>query len=128
MAADAQPIGLAAESNDPSQGSAVHGRIMELLKQDVLKIPAKPKETAAPFLNPDFSANDQPLEEGVLELEPLIVTKKKPIELPPRITRLTLENFFYGDGTIAESAGKRVSLSAGPERRGLAAIKLNIKF
>lgn len=101
---------------------------MELLKQDVLKIPAKPKETAAPFLNPDFSANDQPLEEGVLELEPLIVTKKKPIELPPRITRLTLENFFYGDGTIAESAGKRVSLSAGPERRGLAAIKLNIKF
>jgi hypothetical protein len=39
-----------------------------------------------------------------------------------------LDNFFYGDGKIAESTGKRVSLSAGPERNGLAALKLNIKF
>lgn len=101
---------------------------MELLKQDAKKTPLKPKEAVAPFLNPDAVAANPPVEEGVLELEPITVTKKKPIELPPRIDRVTLDNFFYGDGTMAERADKRISLSAGPEERGLAAIKLNIKF
>ena len=100
---------------------------MDLLKQDALKFPQKPKESA-PFLNPDSATNDQPVEDGILELEPVIVTQKKPIEIPLRIRKLTLDNFFYGDGKIAESAGQRISLSAGPEGNGLAAIKLNLKF
>jgi hypothetical protein len=101
---------------------------MELLKQDAKKTRMKPKEAVAPFLNPDAVTKNLPVAEGVLELEPITVTKKKPVELPPRIDRVTLDNFIYGDGTIAERADKRVSLSAGPEERGLAAIKLNIRF
>lgn len=114
----------AAESISPSQGSAVHGRILEKLKQDAAKFPAKPKEPAAPFLNPNVPANDQPVAEGVLELEPFQVTKKKPIELPLRIDPITLDNFFYGDGRIWESANKRFSISSEPD----ALIKFNFKF
>lgn len=101
---------------------------MEILKQDAIAIKLAPKpieESAPPFA---VDANDHLIAEGVLELEPITVTQKKPLELPLRTPKLTLENFFYGDGTIAQSAGKRVSLSAGPERRGLAALKFNLKF
>lgn len=102
---------------------------MDLLKQDVRKIPVQPKEDRAPFLNPDSVANNQPVTEGVLELDPITVTKKRAIEIPPRVDRITLDNFFYGDGTIAESASRRVSLAAGPYgSKGLAALKLNFKF
>lgn len=99
---------------------------MELLKQDAIKLAAKPTEEIAPPFAADV--NDHPVAEGVLELDPITVTQKKPIELPLRTPKLTLENFFHGDGTIAQSADKRISLSAGPERRGLAAIKFNLKF
>jgi hypothetical protein len=125
---NAQTAESVAESSSPTSSSVVRERIMELLKQDVRKTPVKPKEIIAPPENPNAPANDRPVAEGVLELEPVIVTQKKPIELPPRLPKLTLDNFFYGDGKIAESSGKRVSLSVGPERKGLAALKLNIKF
>ena len=100
-----------------------------MLKQDVRKIPLQPKEDRAPFLNPDSAANDHPVAEGVLELDPITVTQKRAIEIPLRVDRITLDNFFYGDGTIAESASRRVSLAAGPYgSKGLAALKLNFKF
>lgn len=122
----APPAEPAAEPNGPSASSSVRGRIMELLKQDAIKPAPKPTEVIAP----PFAANvnNHPVTEGVLELDPITVTQKKPIELPLRTPKLTLENFFHGDGTIAQSADKRISLSAGPERRGLAAIKFNLKF
>ena len=102
---------------------------MELLKQDVRKIPLQPNEDRAPFLNPDSAPNDQPVAEGVLELDPIAVTQKRATTIPPRVDRITLDNFFYGDGTIAESASRRVSLAAGPYgSKGLAALKLNFKF
>ena len=122
--AEAQPATPSAETSTPSPGSAVHGRILELLKQDVAKIPVKPKEASAPFLNPDSVANNQPVTESVLELEPVVVTQKKPVELPLRLKKVTLDNFFYGDGTIFESADKRFSISAGRD----ALIKFNWKF
>ena len=128
MVLKTQTVELVAESSSPTSGTVVRGRILELLKQDVRKIPVKPKKIIARPENSDAPANDQPAAEGVLVLEPVIVTRKKPFELPPLLPKLTLDNFFHGDGKIAESSGQRVSLSAGPERNGLAALKLNIKF
>ena len=103
----------------------VRGRILELIKQDALRLPEKVKAGTAPPL--DLLINGQPIVEGVVKLEPFIVTGKKPIKLPPRV-KLTLDNFFNGDGTIAESAGGRISLSAGPTGKGQAAIKFNLRF
>jgi len=125
----AQPAQSTTESNGPMPSSVVRGQIMELLKQDVRKIPLQPNEDRAPFLNPDSAPNDQPVAEGVLELDPIAVTQKRATTIPPRVDRITLDNFFYGDGTIAESASRRVSLAAGPYgSKGLAALKLNFKF
>ncbi len=123
---------IAAESTEPVAeskralpGSTVRGRITELVKQDAAKIsPAQP-EGAAASTDAETAVGDQPVAEGVLQLDPFTITKKRDVVLPP-IPRLTLENFFYGDGTIARKG--RVSLSAGPEGKGLAAIKFNIKF
>ena len=126
MAKATKPVIM--ESRGLSSGSAVRGRIMELLKQDAKKIPPKPKEAVAPPFASESATNDQPVAQGVLELEPFIVTQKRAIELPPRLAKPTLDNFFYGDGTIAQSADKRFSFSAGPERKGLAALKFNWKF
>jgi len=126
VGSEARPGELAAESNGPLPGSAVHGRILELLKEDAKKLPLKPKGATAPPVDPP--TGDLPVAEGVLELEPIIVTQKKAIELPPRASTVTLDNFFYGDGTIFENADKRFSLSAGPTGNGLAAIKFNIRF
>ena len=121
--AENQPTEQATATKAPPPDSAVHGRVLELLKQDVAKIPAQPKEAPAPFLKPDVIANDQPIAEGVLKLDTFVVTKKKPLALPLR-PKLTLDNFFYGDGTIWESADKRFSIRSDPE----ALLKFNIKF
>jgi hypothetical protein len=108
----------------PLPESAVREQVLELVKEDARKVVGETKaETAA--LDPSLDSHS--VAEGVLQLDPVVVTEKKPITPVPRL-KLTLDNFFYGDGKIFESAGKRVSLSAGPERRGLAALKLNIKF
>ena len=96
---------------------------MELLKQDVAKIPAKTKEPIPLTVSADSSASDQPIAEGAVQLETFVVTKKKPAELPLR-PKLTLDNFFYGDGTIWESTDKRFSIGAGRD----ALIKFKIKF
>ena len=85
MVSKAQTGEPVAESKILSSSSVIRERIMELLKQDVRKIPVQPKEIIAPLANPDAPANDQPVAEGVLELEPVIVTQKKPIELPSRL-------------------------------------------
>lgn len=114
------------ESGGRPSGSAVRARILELVKLDALKTPVKPTEVAAPHLA--TATNDQPVAEGVLQLEPMTVTQRRVPDLPVRIPKVTLDNFFHGDGTIFESAGGRVTLSAGPERKGLAAIKINLKF
>jgi hypothetical protein len=109
-----------------SSGSAIRARILELVKQDALKTPVKPEEVVAPHLA--TATNDQPVAEGVLQLEPMTVTQRRVPKLPVRLPKVTLDNFFHGDGTIAESAGRRVTLTAGPEGKGLAAIKINLKF
>jgi len=102
---------------------------LELLKQDVTKIPQKPKEVA-PFLNPDAVINDQPIAEGVLELEPIQVTQKKAIALPLRTEPVTLENFFHGDGAIWKNQDGSRTLGISPygRRNDLAAIKFTLKF
>lgn len=107
------PTGIAPESTTVPSAPAMHRHILELLRQDVAKIPQKPKETPAPFLNPDVPANNQPVVEGVLELEPLQVTKKKAIELPVRIKPVSLDNFFYGDGAIFKTKDGGFVITAG---------------
>ena len=107
--------------------SAIRGQITELLKQDAAKAPVKSKDTTPPHLDPPQNnqpVNDQPVAEGVLELEPIKVTQKKSLELPRRINPVTLDNFFYGDGTVFESASKRFSITSGRD----ALIKFNFKF
>ena len=87
----------------------------------------KSKDTTPPHLDPPQNnqpVNDQPVAEGVLELEPIKVTQKKSLELPRRINPVTLDNFFYGDGTVFESASKRFSITSGRD----ALIKFNFKF
>ena len=126
--AEAQPGEPGAETNSTKSRSSVHGRILELLKQDVVKTSAKPKAAIAPFLNPDSTSNDQPVAEGVLELEPIKVTEKKPVEIPPHPPKLTLNNFFYGEGAIWKNGDGTRTLSIGPEGHGLAAIKFTLKL
>ena len=107
--------------------SAIRGQITELLKQDAGKAPVKSKDATVPHLDPpqnDQPVNDQPVAEGILELEPIKVTEKKTLNLPRRINPVTLDNFFYGDGTIFESASKRFSITSGRD----ALIKFNFKF
>lgn len=120
-------LGLAsvAAAKVPLPESGVRSRILELVKEDARKKAGETNERARP--PPESALNDQPIAEGVLELKPIVVREKKPFVLHPRL-KLTLDNFFYGDGKIFESAGRRVSLSAGPEGKGLAAIKFNIRF
>ena len=102
--------------------SAIRSQITELLKQDVLKSVVKSKEAITPAPEPPNA--DQAVTEGVLELEPIKVTQKKTLELPRRVNPVTLDNFFYGDGTIFESASKRFSITSGRD----ALIKFNFKF
>ena len=128
VASKAQPAEPVTESNDPLSRSAVRERIVALLKQDAMNAPVKSKDENSLDSDSDSAANDQSVAEGVLDLDPITVTQKKAIDIPLRINRISLKNFFYGDGTIAESASRRVSLSAGPYGKGLAAIKFTLKF
>ena len=76
-AAQAQEEKPAAASKDRAAEPALHGQILELLKQDATKAAAKSKRTVAPTILPSINpqpVSDQSVEEGVLELEPLRVT------------------------------------------------------
>ncbi|WP_438481727.1 hypothetical protein [Oleiharenicola lentus] len=127
VALAAQPAATSPGQKRSLSGTVLRGQIAELVRQDAEKISPKMPAPAAVDRDPVFNDQHQPMPEDVLQLDPFTITKKREIELPV-IPRLTLENFFYGDGKIVQSRDGKFSLSAGPERLGVAAIKFNIKF
>jgi hypothetical protein len=123
----ARPAAPGTEPNHPLPDSAVRRRITELLVQAAKQTAVTPSGAVPPKLDPP--ASEPPVAEGVLELETVRVTTKKPLELPLRLKPVTLENFFYGDGKIFESANGRFSISAGGAGSGgAAAIKFTLQF
>jgi hypothetical protein len=122
--------GASVPSATSATAPSVRARILDLVKEEAKKIPQEAKVAAAPFLNPGAPANSETVEEGVLVLERFRITKKREMELPV-IPKLTLENFYYGEGTFWQ--GKRSSLHAapvgiGPDGESLIGIKWKIKF